>query len=767
MAIDRQQLRRVQGRLSRYARNIVASSGPAQTVRAGQDEQGPEKMPQEGKTKPAKNSAEQFFDPNPSIAIVVPARNEGRFLRPCLRSIREQFFNSWEAIVIDDGSTDDTRKIADEFAGKDARIRVVSHIESLGLAAARNTGIELTNAPFITFLDADDFLYQHSLNSRLKAILAADSEYVAGSYCDWQATAEDQGRRPPKRPPADKPKVVGFPGGPECPFIATAPLIRRDVIERLGGFNEALPTAEDFDLWVRALRDGYTFVYAKRIGVAYRQKASGMVFTDTALHARASADIIEAQYRDLSQEANPPAFSAPVSEYSRDLVTARRLLRSFGLSEVVAGGSDQAAIGAMMPPSLQLLSRAGLDVRFELNAGLSRAAKAVPSLKDPEIRRRTLDKLEERLFAADFPEQERPASLAGRTGSLHSSERVSKRSLSAPADPVLVRTSTKKSELGIVFVPMARYHALEMKGIAEKLRIEGQDSTFLIAEQFQGSVMDVLADADCLFYDDDPKALPSFDGVYMMNDWGMTREIILEARIRDVPTFARVEGVQDYRDVDTGRIRLPYQTADYILAQGQNDISLVNPTRVRVVGNSRLESLLRAPERTSDSATGRAVINSNFTYGVMTEQRDQFVKSSIRACLDAGLEPVVSQHPADKELPVDLGHYRSMHSMSDLLHTCDVLITRFSTVPFEAMAVGTPFVYFRPIEEKVATFNEPKGAFEIVQASSALADSLRRAVRLLGSYRLASESFFRDQCDVGKVSSDRRAADVILEVVNA
>jgi len=168
---------------------------------------------------------------SPTVSIVVPARDEGRFIRPCLRSIREQWFPSWECVVVDDGSTDETAEIAQEFVAKDARFRVISHAEPRGLAASRNAGIAATTAPLLTFLDADDFLYQHSLRSRVEALDTTSQRNAAGSFCDWQTTMERQGRTPPDREPTDRPAVVGFVDGPECPFIATAPVVRRSVID--------------------------------------------------------------------------------------------------------------------------------------------------------------------------------------------------------------------------------------------------------------------------------------------------------------------------------------------------------------------------------------------------------------------------------------------------------------------------------------------------------------------------------------------------------
>ncbi len=91
------------------------------------------------------------------VSIVIPAYNTGAYLGECLSSIANQTFRDFEAIVIDDGSTDNSLSIALEFAKKDSRFFVI-HQENMGLSGARNTGIQAHSCPWITFVDSDDVL---------------------------------------------------------------------------------------------------------------------------------------------------------------------------------------------------------------------------------------------------------------------------------------------------------------------------------------------------------------------------------------------------------------------------------------------------------------------------------------------------------------------------------------------------------------------------------------------------------------------------------
>ena len=96
------------------------------------------------------------------FSIVIPAYNVEAYLDECLGSVAAQSFGDWEAIVVDDGSTDGTGRLAEVWAGKDERIRVVRQ-ENKGLSAARNAGIELARGEYLLFLDGDDWLEKDAL----------------------------------------------------------------------------------------------------------------------------------------------------------------------------------------------------------------------------------------------------------------------------------------------------------------------------------------------------------------------------------------------------------------------------------------------------------------------------------------------------------------------------------------------------------------------------------------------------------------------------
>ena len=89
-------------------------------------------------------------------SIIVPAYNVENYLEQCINSILVQSFNNYEIIIVNDGSTDKTGKICDNFASKNKQIKII-HKKNGGLSSARNTGLEFASGEYNIFLDSDDF----------------------------------------------------------------------------------------------------------------------------------------------------------------------------------------------------------------------------------------------------------------------------------------------------------------------------------------------------------------------------------------------------------------------------------------------------------------------------------------------------------------------------------------------------------------------------------------------------------------------------------
>lgn len=116
----------------------------------------------------------------PMVSVIVPVYNSSRYLHRCIDSILYQSFNNIEVLLIDDGSTDNSGEICDEYAAKDSRVRVF-HKENGGVSSARNVGLDNAVGEWVTFVDSDDELNVEGL--RLDYDQLDDVDLVLTAYC--------------------------------------------------------------------------------------------------------------------------------------------------------------------------------------------------------------------------------------------------------------------------------------------------------------------------------------------------------------------------------------------------------------------------------------------------------------------------------------------------------------------------------------------------------------------------------------------------------
>ncbi|HEY3531143.1 MAG TPA: glycosyltransferase family 2 protein [Nocardioides sp.] len=120
----------------------------------------------------------------PQVGVVVPAYGVEAWLPYCLASLIAQRHRAWTAVVVDDGSPDRCGEIAEEYAARDDRIRVV-HTVNQGLGAARNEGLRHLDTDYVAFLDSDDMLPPAAYSSMVSRLEATESDFVAASFQLW------------------------------------------------------------------------------------------------------------------------------------------------------------------------------------------------------------------------------------------------------------------------------------------------------------------------------------------------------------------------------------------------------------------------------------------------------------------------------------------------------------------------------------------------------------------------------------------------------
>lgn len=118
---------------------------------------------------------------SPIVSVIVAAYNAEKYLARCLNSVAEQTFKDFEVIIVDDGSTDGSRQIAEEFANSDQRFRVI-HQSNAGVSSARNTGLNQATGKWVCFLDADDEFPANTLAIYHELFYHESFDFYIGGY---------------------------------------------------------------------------------------------------------------------------------------------------------------------------------------------------------------------------------------------------------------------------------------------------------------------------------------------------------------------------------------------------------------------------------------------------------------------------------------------------------------------------------------------------------------------------------------------------------
>lgn len=193
-------------------------------------------------------------DGNPQVSVVMAVHNGEQYLPEAIESVLVQSFRDFEFIVIDDGSSDGSRRIIDEYARRDRRMRVVLQ-ENLGLTRALNQGVEMARGEFIARMDADDVSVFERFQRQVQ-FLAGNPEYVVVGSEVLQI--DDDGRplcirgHHQDHAAIDRQCLLGNGGAMTHPVV----MIRKAALDQVGPYDGEFTTAQDLDLYLRLAEIG-------------------------------------------------------------------------------------------------------------------------------------------------------------------------------------------------------------------------------------------------------------------------------------------------------------------------------------------------------------------------------------------------------------------------------------------------------------------------------------------------------------------------------
>jgi hypothetical protein len=239
------------------------------------------------------------------VSVVIPAWKAETHIGATLRTLGRQSYADWELIVVEDGSADATRQIVADFAADfpGHRVRYLRHDRSLGPSAARNTAFAEARGQFVALLDADDHwlpdhlaesvgrLQQDRTDIAYSTVIMSD--YGSGiPFAVWGPTAEDLASFPRN--------LLG-----RNSIVPSATVLRRQVLEDIGGWHVGLRYAEDVFYWLACARAGKTFSYLPGVRCIYTKNRSGSATQRLAQTTTSFAWVVESFLADTPDRPVP------------------------------------------------------------------------------------------------------------------------------------------------------------------------------------------------------------------------------------------------------------------------------------------------------------------------------------------------------------------------------------------------------------------------------------------------------------------------------
>jgi len=185
----------------------------------------------------------------PLVSVIMPCYNAGAHLREAVESVLGQTYGNVELIIIDDGSDDASAQIVADLAARNSGRITTLETRREGPYPARNAGLARASGEFVAFLDADDY-WSRDFLAKLHSALAGTDAVLA--YCGWQNVgATDRTNEPYVPPDYEQGDKLEMFLRAASPWPIHAALVRRRILEEVGGFDTNLATCMDYDLWLR------------------------------------------------------------------------------------------------------------------------------------------------------------------------------------------------------------------------------------------------------------------------------------------------------------------------------------------------------------------------------------------------------------------------------------------------------------------------------------------------------------------------------------
>jgi glycosyltransferase involved in cell wall biosynthesis len=295
----------------------------------------------------------------PLISVIMPCYNAGPFLAMAASSALGQTHGNVELILIDDGSTDASPEVEAALLLEHGSRLTLLHTDRAGPYPARNAGLRSARGEYIAFLDGDDWWEPVALARLYGALSAANADLA---YCGWQNVGVGVTAAPFIPPEYEKDDAVeGFLCG--CPWPIHAALVKRSLVDRLGGFSERRFSSMDYDFWLRALALTRRIVRVSECLAYYRWHGPAQV---SAVKWRQVLDALAVQWDFVRTHPELVGHLTAVrvdeltegqvlkqayrALWKRDLVSAQKLFRHVAAARSFGMKESCHVLAALLPP---------------------------------------------------------------------------------------------------------------------------------------------------------------------------------------------------------------------------------------------------------------------------------------------------------------------------------------------------------------------------------------------------------------------------------
>lgn len=246
------------------------------------------------------------------VSIVIPTYNRSELLRKAVESLQAQTYQSIEIIIVDDCSSDDTEETVKNM--KDKRIRYIKHERNKGGSEARNTGIKQANGRFVGFLDSDDQWLPEKLEKQLSVfkqnpfagVVYTGVNVVKGGEVIETVTPQHKGN------------LLKMLLERNCLNTTSSILVKKELLDEVGGFDGALPSCQDWDLYLRLARIS-NFDFVKDPLVLFFEHDGERITTNKRASAQGHMQIFQ-KYKELARKQDARTFQQFISYISKIII---------------------------------------------------------------------------------------------------------------------------------------------------------------------------------------------------------------------------------------------------------------------------------------------------------------------------------------------------------------------------------------------------------------------------------------------------------------